>query len=186
MIKISAKLVSGLFLLCTGWLLTACEEQKKVAASKPYTGPLEEINNVQVLFSEGGQLKVKMNTPLQLKYENDDRIYPKQVDIEFFGPNKEVMTTLRADSGRYINDKNLYKVMGNVVVINKQKNEQLKTDELTWNPVTKKVYTEKAVNILLKNTGERLDGDGLDSNQDFSEYTIRRPRGIFRVEPGTF
>lgn len=165
--------------------LTACEDKQAVKQGKPYTGPLEEINNVQVLYSEAALLKVKMTTPLQLKYESKDLIYPKPVNIEFYGPNQEVMTTLRADSGRYMNDKNMYKVMGNVVVINKEKNEQLTTDELNWNPVTKKIFTEKRVNILLKNTGERLDGDGLDSNQDFSDYSIRQPRGVFRIEPGT-
>lgn len=172
--------------VCALLLLAACEDEQAAKEGKPYTGPLEEISNVQVLYSEGGLLKVKMKTPRQLKYQNNDRVYPKQVNIEFFGPDQQVVTTLRADSGRFMSDKNLYKVMGNVVVVNKQKNEELRTDELNWNPQTKKVYTEKRVNILLKNTGERLTGDGLDSNQDFSEYAIRNPKGVFRMESGGF
>lgn len=179
LILVARMLVSGLF-------LAACDDTPPVQRAKPYTGPLEEINNVQVLYSELGLVKVKMTTPLQLKYENNDRIYPKPINIEFYGPDKQVMTTLRADSGRYLNDKNVYKVMGNVVVVNKQKNEQLKTNELNWNPASRKVYTEKRVNILLKNSGERLTGDGLDSNQDFTDYSIRNPKGIFRMEPGSF
>ena len=58
--------------------------------------------------------------------------------------------------------------MGNVVVINKQKQEKLLTPELNWKPVTKKVYTDKRVTILSQLTGEKLYGIGLDANQDFS------------------
>jgi len=170
--------------LLLGLSLLACEEKKAVQQAKPYTGPTEEINNVQVLYSEGGALKVKMRTARQLKYSNNDRIYPQTVNIDFYGPGGDVVTTLRSDSGRFISNQNLYKVMGNVVVINKQKNEQLKTEELNWNPSTKKVYTEKPVKVLSKNTGERLDGIGLDANQDFSSYAIRRVTGVFRVEGG--
>ncbi|GAB3270441.1 hypothetical protein GCM10027347_41140 [Larkinella harenae] len=161
--------------------LTSCNEEPAAKASKPYTGPLEEINNVRVLYSESAQLKVKMTTALQYKYQSNDRVYPKTVNIEFYGPSGEIETTLRADSGRYVHAQNYYRVMGNVVVVNKQKNQELYTPELNWNPTTKKVYTEKQVKILSKNTNERLEGIGLDTDQSFSHYFIRKPTGIFRL-----
>ncbi|WP_229311008.1 LPS export ABC transporter periplasmic protein LptC [Larkinella soli] len=170
------------FLISAGIFLSGCKDEPAAVKTQPYSGPLEEINNVQVLYSEAGMLKVKMKTPLQLKYQSNDRVYPKQVNIEFYGPNQELVTTLRADSGRYVQAQNFYRVMGNVVVVNKQKNEELRTPELNWNPTTRKVYTEKRVNILSRNTGERLEGDGLDANQDFSNYSIRKPSGVFRLD----
>ncbi|MGA0558359.1 LPS export ABC transporter periplasmic protein LptC [Larkinella sp. VNQ87] len=161
--------------------LAGCKEEPAAQKTKPYTGPLEEINNVQVLYSEAGALKVKMNTPLQYKYQSNDRVYPKTVNIEFYGPDRQVETTLRADSGRYVHAQNFYRVMGNVVVINRKTNQELYTPELNWNPTTKKVYTEKAVKILSKNTNERLEGVGLDTDQTFSHYFIRKTSGIFRI-----
>jgi LPS export ABC transporter protein LptC len=74
--------------------------------------------------------------------------------------------------------------MGNVVVINKQKQEKLTTNELNWNPQTKKVFTEKPVLVQSKLTGESLRGLGLDANQDFSQYSIRKVTGVFNVEGG--
>lgn len=163
-------------------LLSGCEEEKTNKKVKPYEGPIEEINNVQMLYSEAAVLKVKMTTARQLRYLNDDRKYPETVNVSFFGPSGEEITTLRSDSGRYDRVKDLYTVMGNVVVINKQKQEKLLTNELNWNPNTKKVFTEKPVTVISKATGETLKGLGLDANQDFSQYSIRKPTGIFNIE----
>jgi LPS export ABC transporter protein LptC len=164
------------------FLLTACESPKSTKKVQPYSGPIEEINDVKLLYSEAAMLKVRLTTPKQLRYINDDRKYPKPVNIVFYGPAGEEVTTLRSDSGRYDKTKNLYVVIGNVVVINKQKQEKLLTPELTWNPATKKVYTDKRVTVLSQQTGEKLYGLGLDANQDFSQYSIRKPTGVFNVE----
>ncbi len=163
--------------------LSGCEEQKALKQTKAYQGPIEEIDGVKMLYSEAAQLRVRMTTARQYRYQNDDRKYPESVNILFFGPNGEEVTTLRSDSGRYDKAKDLYTVMGHVVVINKQKQEKLTTDQLNWNPRTKKVYTDRPVLVQSQQTGERLKAEGLDSNQDFSQYSLRgRVTGVFNVE----
>lgn len=162
----------------------SCEEPKQAKKAATYTGPIEEINDVKLLYSEVAMLKVKLTTPKQFRYANDDRKYPKPVSIIFYGPAGEEVTTLRSDSGRYNKAKDLYTVMGNVVVVNKQKQEKLLTPELNWNPITKKVFTEKRVTVISQLTGEKLYGTGLDANQDFTNYSIRKPSGIFNAEGG--
>lgn len=171
-------------ILCLSCMLFACEETKKAKKVNPYTGPIEEINDVRLLYSEAAKLKVKLTTAKQFRYINDDRRYPKPVNIVFYNPTGEEVTTIRSDSGRYDKAKDVYVVMGNVVVVNKQKQEKLLTPELNWKPQTKKVYTEKRVTILSQLTGEKLYGIGLDANQDFSQYAIRKPTGVFNVEGG--
>jgi LPS export ABC transporter protein LptC len=177
------RLLCGLVTVTSLW---ACEEKKAIKAPKAYQGPIEEINDVKMLYSEAAMLRVRMTTAKQYRYQNDDRKYPQTVNILFFGPNGEEVTTLRSDSGRYDKAKDLYTVMGNVVVINKQKQEKLMTDELNWKPQTKKIFTARPVTIQSKLTGEYLKGIGLDANQDFSLYSIRKPTGIFNVEGETF
>lgn len=164
--------------------LLACEEPKEAKKVKAYEGPVEEISDVKLLFSEAAFVKVQLKTAKQLRYQNDNRRYPKEVNISFFNLSGQEITTIRSDSGRYDKAKDIYVVMGNVVVINKQKQEKLLTPELTWSPVTKKVYTEEKVTVLSKLTGEKLNGVGLDANQDFSKYAIRKVTGIFNVQGG--
>lgn len=177
----------GVLFLFVSLFLMGCEEQKTAQQTKPYEGPIEEINGVKMLYSEAAQLRVRMTTARQYRYQNDNRKYPESVNILFFGPNGEEVTTLRSDSGRYDKAKDLYTVMGNVVVINKQKQEKLSTDQLNWNPRTKKVYTDRPVLVQSQLTGERLKAQGLDSNQDFSQYSLRgRVTGVFNVEGSGF
>ena len=165
-------------------LFAACEQPKETKKTQPFNGPIEVINDVKLLYSEAALLKVKLTTDEQLRYINDDRRYPKPVNIGFYNPAGEEITTIRSDSGRYNKAQDLYVVMGHVVVINKQKKEKLLTPELTWNPVTKKVYTDKEVTVLSQQTGEKLFGVGLDANQDFSKYAIRKVNGVFNVQGG--
>jgi LPS export ABC transporter protein LptC len=165
-------------------LLWSCED-KQDGAVELYQGPIEEIRDVRLLYSESGQLRVEVKTPLQYRYQSDDKVFPDTVNINFFDPaSGTVVTTLRSDSGRFDNSSNLYIVKGNVRVVNKQKQQRLKTQELYWNPTTRKVYTEKDVLIENLMTGSYTKGRGLDAEQDFSYMSIRRPYGIFDVDPG--
>lgn len=165
-------------------LLIACGDSKQAKKVEPYSGPIEEINDVKLLYSEAAMLKVKLTTAKQLRYVNDNRRYPKPIQIVFYGPSGDEVTTVRSDSGRYDKAKDIYVVIGHVEVVNKQKKEKLLTPELTWNPITKKVYTDKPVTVLSQLTGEKLYGIGLDANQDFTKYAIRKVTGVFNVDAG--
>ena len=166
-------------------LLSSCEEEKKPVKSVPYVGPIEEIKDVNLRYSEAALLKVKLTTARQFRYLNDDRKYPDVVHIDFYDPGgQQIVTTLRSDSGRYDRAKDLYTVMGHVVVVNKQKQEKLQTNLLNWNPNTKKVFTENKVIITSQLTGEKLYGIGMDADQNFSRYAIRKVSGTFNLETG--
>ena len=167
---------------CT--FLFSCEEPKQAKKTAAYTGPIEEINDVKLLYSEAAVLKVKLTTPKQFRYANDDRKYPKPVSIIFYGPAGEEATTLRSDSGRYNKAKDLYTLIGHVVVVDKQKQQKVLSPELNWNPATKKVFTNKRVVVLSQMTGEKLYGTGLDANQNFTNYSVRNPSGVFNAEGG--
>jgi hypothetical protein len=67
-----------------------------------------------------------------------------------------------------------------VEVKNLEKQQQLNSEELFWNPETKKIFTEKFVTIKLEN--EVLYGTGLDALQDLSYYTIKKPEGEFVIK----
>ncbi|GAB3750668.1 LPS export ABC transporter periplasmic protein LptC [Spirosoma pomorum] len=165
--------------LCFG--LVSCESPKETKKVDPYTGPIEEINDVRLLYSEAATMKVKLTTAKQLRYANDNRKYPKQVNIIFYDQNGKEETKLQSDSGKYDKNKDLYTVMGHVVVTKLQNRQKMLTDLLNWSPVTKKIYTDLPVTILSPETGERLQGIGLDAPQDFSRYSIRKTTGIFNI-----
>src|SRR6476620_9333887 len=66
---------------------------------KKYTGPIMETVDVQTLYSDSAQLKIKLNANLQQQYENGDAIYPKGLHLNFLDENGKVSSTLRANYG---------------------------------------------------------------------------------------
>lgn len=165
----------GLLSIC----LTACYEEKKEIVKKLYNGPLSEIYGVNMVYSDSARLVVRMSTESQLTMPNEDKVYPNEVRVFFFDKLGNNSTTLRSDSARYIRIRNVYHIMGRVLINNQIKHETLATDELYWNPDTKRIYTDKPVDV--KTPENILHGIGMDSNQDFTEYTIRKVTGTVKV-----
>ncbi len=173
-----------LFLPFMALFLLSCEEDKNAKVFIPYKGPLEEAEKIEMLYSEAALLKVRVTTSKQIQLPSQDKIFPKPVLVEFYSPGGQVITTLRSDSARYVFSTGLYKVKGNVKVVNTQKQERLLSDELTWDPNTQKIYTDKRVTIESLSSGERINGLGLDANQDFTQYSVRKPTGFFNAPAG--
>lgn len=169
-----------IFLLSITFLLTSCEEKKKVEVANKYNGPLMATENLNVMYSDSGRTTVKLTTARQLKFENEDEVYPKTVYVTFYDKNGVEYSSLRGDSGRYEKSKGIYKVMGNVFFFNRLQQQSLSTDLLNWSPLQKKVYTDKRFTI--KTLKEELHGVGMDADQDFTHYTMRRTKGTFAVD----
>ncbi len=162
-------------------LLASCDgNDKELKQPVTYKGPLREVHNLEMLFSDSARLKIHMKAPLQLEQTNGDQHFPKGVYIEFYDEKGVKSTTLKANKGIRYAKTTLYNVRGNVIVRNLQKGETLNTEELSWKPETKKIFTEKFVTITTAE--EVLTGMGLDAMQDMTHYRIRNPKGIFPLK----
>ena len=164
---------------CLCMLLNSCEKGKnKVGAL--YEGPVEIVNGVVIKYSEAGLQKVKMTTRQSLRYMNESKTFPDTINIDFFDPTGAVITHLRADSGRFDNASNVYIVKGHVRVIKSQSNEILTTTELSWNPGTRKVFTDKPLTVRNNRTSEITNAIGMDAEQDFTRIKFRKATGIYK------
>lgn len=160
--------------------LISCEDDKKDFKREEYKGPVSEVYGINMSYTDSARLVVRMSTEAQLTMANEDKKYPKEVRVFFFDKLGNNTTKLRGDSAIYLKANNLYRVMGRVQINNQVKNETLETDELFWSPDTKKIYSNKPVDI--KTPDQVIHGMGMDSNQDFTEYTIRKVTGVVSVK----
>ena len=160
--------------------VASCGPTKDPDKEKKYTGPIMETANVHTLYSDSARVKIKLNSPLQQQFENGDGIYPKGLDLTFLDDQGRVTTTLRANYGKYDKGTDSYRVRGNVVVRNLEKNQTLNTEELRWDKQKQQIKTDKFVKI--RTADEILTGTGLEANQDFSRYKILKPSGVFSVK----
>jgi len=164
-------------LFCAG--LTACEDDQ--SASKPiiYKGPLNEVDNMEMIMTDSARLSIRLTAPKLIEVQNRDRHFPKGVYIEFYDKKGNKTTTLKANKGIQYKATNVHTAIGNVVVVNLEKQQTLRTEVLNWNPDTKKLYTDKFVTITTPD--ELIKGTGLEAAQDMSTYTIRQISGVVSV-----
>jgi len=166
-----------LFCICLGACEDTLEQSKNI---QPYEGPVSTIFDVETLFSDSARLKIKLNAPLQLEYQNEDRNFPKGVLINFYNAKGQNHARLTANKGRFIKKENRYIATGDVVVKNLLKKEQLNTEKLNWTPSDQTIFTDQFVTITTQK--EILKGKGLEARQDFSQYKILKPTGEFVIK----
>ncbi|MHC2990835.1 hypothetical protein OB13_04285 [Pontibacter sp. HJ8] len=173
-------LLTSLFAVLTLLVLGCGKDLKDPDQEEKYTGPFRVTENVLTLYSDSAKVLIKLQSPLQEDFENGDIVFPKGINVEFFEKGGAVTSTMRANYGKQERNKDLYLVKGNVVVNNLVKQEKLETEELYWNKNKAQIYTDKFVKITTPE--EILMGHGLQANQDFSIYKIKKVTGVFSLK----
>ncbi len=148
------------------------------------TIPTMYAKNVSIAESENGNLKYKLTAPVLYRYENDKGAtvkFPEGFKVIFFDSlNPDLIRT--EITARYGINKEIEKIMeakSDVIVINHLKGEQLNTEHLVWNQNTKKVFSDVFVKITTPD--KILYGDGMQSDERFYHWRIRKPRGEMYV-----
>lgn len=180
------KLISIFF--CVGlsvFFFGACSNDLKdvMALPKNQLSPTQIGDSITLLYTDSSQLKimVKANRSLEFRENVSEpmTVLPKGVFVTFFDNQENVSATLKADYGvRYINTRRMEAKYG-VEVINK-KGAKLETEKLIWNEITQKIYTDAFVKITTDK--EIIMGEGMESNQDFSKYEIKKVKGIIQLK----
>lgn len=173
------------FLLFFCFLIFSCGgndlSRLKAISAKLAALPSEKSYDVRLVYSDSNKVKVVLTSPYLVSYKTD-RPYqemPKGIHIDFLNPAQKVVSTVDALYGiRYEIEKKVV-VRKNVVVITKE-GTRLNTEELTWDQNKKKVFTDKYVKVT-KPDGQ-YEGDGLDANEDFTEYSFRNFKGKVQMK----
>ena len=95
-----------------------------------------------------------------------------------FDVNGKKESELNADYAIVDDKKDLMLAQNNVVVRNVD-GDILETEKLNWNHDTEEIFTNEFVKITTKN--EVIYGIGLESNQNFSKYSIRNIKGTIKI-----
>ncbi|MBO7417962.1 MAG: LPS export ABC transporter periplasmic protein LptC [Bacteroidaceae bacterium] len=164
---------------------SACSGNKKPmgeAVTNRDSLPALETRDVTTLISDSGVIRYRITTPLWLVF---DKLNPSHwsfeegVYLENFDENNDVMAEIKADTAYYYDKKKLWELRGSVEIQNQQ-GERFNTELLFWNQDTQKVYSDKFIRI--EQIDRIITGQGFESNQQFTVYTIHKPEGIFYVE----
>ena len=64
----------------------------------------------------------------------------------------------------------------NVVITDLVKHESIKTEQIIWDKLNKRIYSEVEV-TQIKADGTINKGDGFEADEKFTRYAIKNPRG---------
>ena len=141
----------------------------------------ERADSVTIIYSKEGITKAQLFAQTFNHVQDAKPPYIEMkngIKVLFYNDSMNLQSTLLAKYGRYFEQSGNVLVRDSVVVYNIKK-EQLNTEELIWNEKLQKFYTDKFVKITTPT--QIIYGNGLESNQNFSDYTILKMKGIIGV-----
>jgi len=170
-------------LFFAGMIFSSCEND--MATIRQITSQQDALTengtDIEVLYSDAGHVKAKLDAPLMNRHHTKDPFteMPGGLQLYFYDDSLQVNSQLKAGYGVTYDKSDEMIARNNVEVVNAQ-GDKLNTEELVWNQKTQKISSEKFVKITTKD--EIIFGDGFESNQDLSNYTIKKISGTVHLK----
>lgn len=164
--------------------LPACKEKKAetvAVSSDPDSIPTMKTRDVMTLISDSGMTRYRITSKLWLVFDEARKPnwkFPDGLFLEKFDTLFNVEATIRCDSATYFKSERLWRLDGNVSIRNVKK-ELIETEQIFWDQVRHKVYSDSFVHI--EKSDRIIEGYGFTSDEKLTNYVIYRPSGIFPV-----
>ncbi|MCI5055895.1 MAG: LPS export ABC transporter periplasmic protein LptC [Flavobacteriales bacterium] len=163
-------------------LLSSCSNSMdEVAMYTEDDGAIEISKNVELLYSDSGQVQFMLESPLLERYvtgkDSSYTEFKEGLHVEFYDSQKEIESELTCNYAIDLAYQNKVIAKDDVLVVNRY-GEELRTEHLWWLRNSEMIYSDKFVKIKTKD--ETIYGDGLEANQDFTKYKILNIKGIIK------
>ncbi|MDR0961398.1 MAG: LPS export ABC transporter periplasmic protein LptC [Mediterranea sp.] len=141
-----------------------------------------DTRDVMTLISDSGVTRYRINTAEWEVYDRKNPPYwafEKGVFLEKFDSVFNIEASIKADTAYYYEKKKLWELIGNVHIENIQ-GENFDTELLYWDQNKHTIYSDRFIRI--EQPDRIITGLGFDSNEQMTNYTIRKTGGIFYVD----
>ena len=142
--------------------------------------PIEQITDAELLHTENGKLKVKIIAGNIERFtdKQPELLFSKDIEIFFYNESEEIQSKLYSENAWEVKKSKIMVAYNNVNLISSD-NRSLETEELIWDQVSDRIYTEKDVKIITNN--EIIYGKGFYASPDFTKYEITNINGTFDI-----
>jgi LPS export ABC transporter protein LptC len=139
--------------------------------------PDESASNIEITLSDSGKISFTLFAPVLNKYsgENPYMDFPRGIKITSYS-NGEKQSVLTADYAISEDWTQRMEASKNVVITDLVKHESIKSEQIIWDKLNKRIYSEVEV-IQIKADGTINRGDGFEADEKFTRYAIKNPRG---------
>jgi len=183
-LKTLKKIFAKFIFIITFFFICACHSHYKKVKIFEYDGkfPDESASKIEIVMSEDGQITFTLFAPVMNKYygENPFIDFPEGITVSSYS-NGEKHSTLTADYA--INEEHTERMEahGNVVIVDLVKQESVLTEKIIWDKKNKRIFSDVEV-TKIKADGTVSKGDGFESDEKFTNYVIRNPKGEILAE----
>ncbi len=170
-------------------LLFSCEAPKVVEEVESHEALMTEYSeNLSIVQSENGQKAYQFETPLMEGYamaHDPYREFRKGIRVTMFEEDSQSTesATLTANYAINYEDRKLWEVKGDVVVVNKD-GRRLYTSQLFWNQATHRIYSN--VDSKIVSADEVYHCEGFESDEKMKDWTYRKLKGVTYVNDTEF
>ncbi|MDE6306340.1 MAG: LPS export ABC transporter periplasmic protein LptC [Muribaculaceae bacterium] len=141
--------------------------------------PTMVTRDVETYISDSGITRYHISTVLWKVFDEAEEPYWKFPDglfLEKFDDNLQRDATVESDSATYFSNKRLWRLDGNVRMVNTA-GDLFLTNQIFWDQIKHEVYSDSFIHI--ERSDRTIEGYGFESNDQMTAYTVRNPSGIF-------
>lgn len=163
------------------WLFSGCTPEKQHYVPNTLGGeftPTMSTADVTTLISDSGYTRYKVVTPLWQMFEDADEPFwrfPEGLELEQYDHDMNPESNVVCDSAIYFSRKRIWRLDGNVVMVNTERDSFL-TQQLFWEQTSRKIYTDSFIHIV--RSDRIIEGYGFESDQNMLWYTVKTPTAI--------
>ncbi len=166
-------------------LLISCD--KTTSASEPSLDAMlsEYSENISMIRSENGRRSLIFQSPLVEGYtlgSNPYREFRRGIRVTTFNDDSlsTINVILDANYAIYYENRQLWEARGDVVV-RKSDGKTLYTQQLFWNLVTKRVYSNVDSKVVENGGRDVAYGEGFETDETFKDVHWRKLRSMMTV-----
>jgi len=164
-------------------LLASCQSDLETIeeVTRQDDSPVESLFDVEVVYSDHGNIRMILNAPRMDRFEADDAYLelPEGLYVVFYDTLMNETSSMQAKYAINYEDEEVIIARDDVVVVN-EAGERLNTEELIWNQKEESIRSDKFVKVTTED--EVTYGTGFEADERFDHWRILRPHGTFRVD----
>lgn len=161
-------------------LVVGCGE--KVAEPRvkdPETEATQVSKNLVSRDVKDGVLSYVMTTAVMKRFEMAKEpytLFPEGINVKTYNDSTSVLESeLTADYAHYNESKKLWEARGNVVARNYTGDRTLYSEQLWWDELAHRIYSDTVVKVVEKKSTHI--GRGFEADEKFEQWIFRKPRG---------
>ncbi len=164
-------------------IVEACGNENKNIVTD--AGNLSEVptmvtRNVETFISDSGITRYHITAKLWNIYDEAKVprwTFPNGVFLEQYDNLFRQSAKVVCDSATFFSEKKLWRLDGDVVMVNVAR-DTFMTKQLFWDQRMKRLYSDTAF-IRIVSKSRIIEGYGFSSNEEMTDYAIKRPTAIF-------